>query len=93
MEAVINDMSHDHALRIEGRRDAQDRVDRSSIQNHDRATGRATSYVFVDKRASPLLWVSDATAGMASAYFASAKGSDHWWRNVRPARLMISHLG
>jgi hypothetical protein len=91
-DALLRGVPDSGSLRIEGRRDQQDDRDRSTIRNTDRVLGGATDFEFVTKTASPLLWIADAGAGMASSYFSSAKGSDHWWRQLRPNILTIAHL-
>ena len=64
---------------IEGRREHLDQRDIDAIHNAHRAgeVSSAPTLNFVSKSASPVLWVADAAAATASAYFAGAGRSDH----------------
>ncbi len=76
---------------IEGRREHLDQRDIDTIHNAHRGgqLSNAPTLNFVSKSASPALWVADAAASTASAYFARAGRSDHWWRSLRFSRLVV----
>ena len=76
---------------IEGRGKDLDLRDRSTVLNECRVSmpGAAPHVDFVAKPASPLLWVADAVASMASMHFADHEGSDFWWRELRVPRLTM----
>ena len=76
---------------IEGRRERLDRRDIDTIHNAHRRgqLSNAPTLSFVSKSASPALWVADAAASSASAYFAAVGRSDHWWRSLRFSRLVV----
>ena len=76
---------------IEGRREHLDQRDRDTIHNAHRSgeLSNAPALRFVSKSASPAFWVADAASSTASAYFARAGRSDHWWRTLRFSRLVV----
>ena len=81
-------------FRIEGRGQHLDRLDEFTVADLVRRMRHQPSPMvdFVSKSASPILWVADAVAWMASTHFSDKPGSDHWWRSLRPARLTILHV-
>lgn len=81
-------------FRIEGRGQQLDKHDKFTVTDVVRRIRHQPSPLieFVPKSASPLLWVADAVAWMASTHFSDAPGSDHWWRSLRLSRLTILHV-
>jgi hypothetical protein len=81
-------------FRIEGRGQQLDKHDEFTVTDVVRRIRHQPSPLieFVPKSASPILWVADAVAWMASTHFSDAPGSDHWWRSLRPSRLTILHV-
>jgi hypothetical protein len=79
---------------IEGRGAPLDRRDRFSIFDAARAVNHrpAPTVSFVAKSASPVLWVADAVASIASSHYSDEPRSDHWWRSLRVAKLTSLHV-
>jgi len=93
MVALAAEFDRGRAVRwdIEGRRERLDQRDIDTIHNAHRSgqLSKAPMLNFVSKSASPALWVADAAASTASAYFARVGRSDHWWRSLRFSRLVV----
>jgi hypothetical protein len=93
MLALATEFDRDPGVRweIEGRREQLDQRDVDTIHNahRDGELSSAPTLNFVSKSASPVLWVADAAASTASAYFAGPGRSDHWWRSLRFSRLVV----
>jgi hypothetical protein len=81
-------------VNIEGRGRDLDIRDEYAIRNVSRRVlpHAPPTVVFVATTASPLLWVADAVASIASAYFAESGGSDFWWRSLRSYRLTLREV-